>query len=400
MKKITLKPRQVGVGGFKATPRMYELIHEVLDSGIIGYGPKSMEFERKFAAMHGCKYAILSNSGTSSLQVSLQALMETHGWLHGSKVIVPATTFISTANIVRHNRLIPTFVDVRADTFNIDENLIEAAITDETKAIIPVHLFGQPANMQAIMEIARKHNLVIIEDSCECMFVSHWGQPVGSLGDIGCFSTYVAHLITTGVGGISTTNNPDYAAKVRSLVNHGLELRFLSPDENFAPRPTPGRRFKFDMLGHSFRITEMEAAIGLAQLEEADQILAIRRRNARHMQAGIDLINKHYDEPFVTQKPIEGTANSFMMFPLLLNDTKHKEPLMAWLNERGVETRDMMPILGQPIYNWLHPDDFPVSKWIVEGGLYTGCHQLLDPEDIQYVLTCITEYFDKVKLER
>ncbi len=307
---LKLKPRQVSVGTFVATPRIKELVNQVLDSGMISYGDKSKEFERLFAAKHNCKYGILSNSGTSSLHVALQTLREKHLWASGSKAIVPASTFIASANVVVHNRMLPTFVDVSPDTFNIDENLIEQAITDDTKAIMAVHMFGQPCNMTVIADIAKRHGLKIIEDSCETMFAEHDNKRVGSWGDIGCFSTYVAHIIVTGVGGIATTNNPEYAAKIRSLVNHGLQLEYLNPDDNFSPRPMPGRRFKFDAIGHSFRITELEAAIGLAQLEASDWNMMYRARNARHLQAGIDVINDEYGEVIHTQKNIKENDNS------------------------------------------------------------------------------------------
>lgn len=194
--------RTVGTGTFKTTEYMRNLVNQVLDSGRISYGPLSLAFEKRFAALHQCAYAILSNSGTSSLHVALQALKEIHNWGWG-QVIVPATTFVATPNIVTHNSMTPVFVDVDPVTYNLNPALLEAAITVDTRAIIPVHLFGQPANMTEIRAIADKHGLKIIEDSCETMFVKHGNQVVGSWGDIGCFSTYVAHLVVTGVGGVS-----------------------------------------------------------------------------------------------------------------------------------------------------------------------------------------------------
>jgi dTDP-4-amino-4,6-dideoxygalactose transaminase len=386
-------PRPVGVGTWSATPRTYELINGVLESGCISYGPMSQEFEHQFSEIHGTRYAVLSNSGTSALQIALCALKEIHGWDHGDSVIVPATTFVATANIVKHCRLNPTFVDVDPVTYNIDPGLIEPRITGKTRAIIPVHLFGQPADMTAIRAIAKRYDLKIIEDSCETMFARHAGKRVGSWGDIGCFSTYVAHLIVTGVGGISLTDNPDYAAKMRSLVNHGLQIDHLNPDENFAPRPTPGRRFKFDTCGFSYRITELEAALGLAQLEDWERMVKIRQRNAKHLTAGIrNLINRHYGDPIKIPETAPGNDHVWMMYPILLR-TGSKEPLMTFLNEHGVETRDMLPILEQPIYSYLNPSQFPISKWILEAGFYVGCHQDIPPDDIQYIIHVLEQYY-------
>lgn len=399
------KHRKVGVGTFRATERMRELVNEVLESGRISYGPVSMAFEERFAELHQCKYAILSNSGTSALHVAIQALKELHEWADGDEVIVPATTFVATANIVLHCRLKPVFVDVDPMYYSLNPELFKKAITPRTRAVIPVHLFGQAAEMSKIVPIAVKQGLLIVEDSCETMFATHQGKSVGAMGDIGCFSTYVAHLLVTGVGGISTTNHPEYAAKMRSLVNHGLLLEHLNPTNNFAPQPTPGRRFKFDTPGHSFRITEMEAALGLAQIEGDQYIhdnLRIRQRNANHLFAGLVIVNRHYGDQLHLPTVVPGNTHSWMMFPIVLRKTERgkivdKEPLMKWLNECGIETRDMLPILGQPAFSYLKRSDYPVSDWIEQSGFYVGCHQDIPPEDTQYIVDRISEYFDRKK---
>jgi dTDP-4-amino-4,6-dideoxygalactose transaminase len=261
----------------------------------------------------------------------------------------------------------------------------------DAKVIIPVHLFGQPCDMTSIREVAQEHGLKVIEDSCETMFVKHNGVSVGAWGDVGCYSTYVAHILVTGVGGLVTTSNPEYAARMRSLANHGLELDQLNPDGMFYPHPAVGRRFKFAYVGHSFRITEMEAALGLAQMEDIDHIMAARRKNARHWRAGFDIINQNYADPIIMQKETGEHAN--MMFAFAVRDKNDKEPLIKWLNEREVETRDTLPLINQPIYKWINPDNFPVSKMLVECGLYVGCHQYLDGDDIQYGIQCVEDYF-------
>lgn len=388
--------RSVSVGTFKATEKTWELVANVLDSGQVSYGLLCQEFERRFAETHESRYAILSNSGTSALQVALQAMKELHHWRDGDTVIVPATTFVATANIVLHNRMIPTFVDVDPLTYNIDTSLIERAITDRTRAIIPVHLFGQPANMMRVNEIALAHRLKVIEDSCEAMFVKHNGASVGALGDIGCFSTYVAHLLVTGVGGISTTSNPDYAARMRSLVNHGLELSHLNPDENFAPRPMPGRRFKFYSVGHSYRITELEAALGLAQLDGVDAMLKTRRANALHLELGLRGVNRQYHAGLQLPEVAEGNECAWMMYPIVLPRGQSKEPLMQHLLDSGIECRDMLPLINQPAYKMrVFPSDYPVSQWLIESGFYVGCHQHLTPDDIQYVIDSIAYFYGR-----
>lgn len=391
---------KVTTGTFKADDLTKQLVNEVLNSGFISiYGDKSRKFEREFATLHNSRYATLSNSGTSALLVALQALKEIHRWHSGDEVIVPATTFIATPNIVKHNRMIPTFVDIEYDTYGIDPSQIEAAISDRTRAIIPVHLFGQPCKMDEILEIANAHNLKIIEDSCEAMFVTHNGKSVGSMGDIGCFSMYVAHLITAGVGGISTTSNPEYAEKMRSLVNHGLSVQNLNLDENKAPQIMISREFKFDATGHSFRITEFEAAIALAQLETHKKMLKTRRRNGKHYTASLELINKSYNPDFyrIPYKLAEN-EHGYMMYPIVLNPVHgiEKNEIKDYLKERNIETRDMLPILGQPAYSYLSPSDFPVSKVVAESGFYVGCHQDLTVDHITYVCEALSKFVFEV----
>lgn len=394
----TMKKRHVGTGTFKATPRMFQLVSEVLSSGRISYGPLSQQFERDFSDLHECKYGILSNSGTSSLHVALQALKEVHDWADWTEVIVPSLTFVATINIVLHNRMTPVFVDVEPETYGLDPALLQDAITERTRAIIPVHLFGQPCNMTPIMQIAGQYGLKIIEDSCETMFVRHKQQIVGSMGDIACFSMYNAHLLTTGVGGMGTTNSPIYASKMRSLVNHGLDIDELYVDDNFSPRPATGRSFRFTHAGHSFRITELEAALGLAQLEDARSILMGRMRNARHIGAKLKMLNDHQSAGLRLPAIAPDNEHAFMMFPIVMDNQTaeiNKRTLTAYLNEWGIETRDMMPITNQPIFSeYLDPQKFPEANHINKAGFYVGCHQGLTPEDIEYMTTVFHRFYN------
>jgi dTDP-4-amino-4,6-dideoxygalactose transaminase len=316
----------IGVGTLNVSQRAKALVLETLNNNRLSYGPFMQQFEAEFAARHNSRFGIMSNSGTSALQIALQAMKEMHGWADGDEVIVPAVTFVATANIVLHNRMRPVLVDVEAAYYELDPAQLEAKITPRTRAIIPVHLFGQPADMDPINEIATKHGLKLIEDSAETMFATYKGRPVGSLGEIGCFSTYVAHLLVTGVGGLNTTNNPEYAVRMRSLLNHGRDSIYISIDDDKDKaaeelRMIVARRFNFISVGHSFRATEMEAALGLAQLEEAEAMLATRRANAK------SLIRKlAHLEPYLQLPKIRpGSEHAFMMFPLVLRDETKTE---------------------------------------------------------------------------
>lgn len=387
--------QSIGVGTFRTTPRMRALVNEVLDTGRISYGPMSRAFEQQFAALHGSRFAVLSNSGTSSLHVALQALKELHGWADGDEVLVPALTFVATVNVVLHNGLTPVLVDVEPDYYGIDVTRIESAITPRTRAIIPVHLFGQPCDMRSVRALADAHDLKIIEDSCECMFVQHHGRSAGAWGDAGCFSTYVAHLLTTGVGGLATTNDPDLAAVMRSLVNHGRDGIYIAIDDDAgktgeALKEIISRRFRFERIGHSFRITELEAALGLAQLEGWQEMIAQRRWNAAALSAALLPLQGRIQLP--RQRP--QTGHAFMMYPIVLRH-EDKAGLCNHLEAHGIETRDMLPLVNQPCYagRW-NPDDYPVAQWIDRSGFYVGIHQDLTVADIDHIAATITDYFD------
>lgn len=384
----------IGVGTLNLDARARELVNEVLLNNRLSYGPMSRKFEADFAKAHDCRFAVLSNSGTSALQIALQALKELHGWEDGDEVLVPAVTFVATANIVLHNNLTPVFVDVESDMYGMDVSLIEKAITPKTRAIVPVHLFGMPCDMEGIQEIAKAHNLKIVEDSAETMFASHKGQMVGSLSDIGCFSTYVAHILVTGVGGLSTTNNPDYAVCMRSLLNHGRDSIYLSIDddsglESEELKMVVARRFRFARRGHSFRVTEMEAALGVAAMETADSMISRRRSNANYLTRELS----RYEDRLQLPKIRPGCEHSFMMYPIVVRD-EAKHDLVNFLEQRGVETRDMLPLVNQPVYSELvKEDDFPVAKWINNNGFYVGCHQDLGMVDLSYMVGLFERYF-------
>lgn len=402
MKKQTRRPggarKQVGVGGFAMGPLEKRYLLQVMKSNRISYGPFSKRFEKAFAAAHDCRFAAFCNSGTSALHVALAALKERHGWSDGDEVLVPAITFVATSNIVLHNRMTPVFVDVDSRTYNIDPALIESKITSRTRAIIPVHLMGLPAEMDKIMDLARRYSLRVIEDSCETVFGSFAGRKVGSFGDVGCFSTYVAHYIVTGVGGFATTNDPDLAVRLRSLMNHGRDSIYLQIDDDDGAKGArlheiAAKRFQFVSTGHSFRCTEFEAALGLAQMKSIKKVVTARRGNAARLTEGLRSLEDVLQLPTVPP----GQEHMFMLYPLVLrNETKIG--LVNHLEDRGIETRDLMPLINQPIYRRLYGDiesHYPVAKWLNHNGLYVGCHQYLSRADIDRVIAEIRTYFGR-----
>lgn len=392
------KHNYIGVGDLKLTKEDKEAVNNVLDSNRLSYGPVSREFEKEFAKLHDSKFAIFTNSGTSSLHIALAALKEKYGWADGDEVIVPSVTFIATSNIILHNNMRPVFVDVEESTFNIDPKKIENAITPRTKAIIPVHLLGLPADMDPILKIAKKRNLHVIEDSAETMFAKYKGKTVGSFGDIACFSTYVAHYIVTGVGGFNTTSDPDLATMLRSLMNHGRDSIYISIDDDNTSdekkfKEIIAKRFKFVTLGHSFRATELEAALGLSQLRRKDQIIARRKYVAARYLKGLEDLSEYLQ----FQQTPPDRENVYMLFGVVLKEGD-KTPLVNFLEQNDIETRDLLPLLNQPVYKKIFgnmEDDYPVAKKLNRGGFYIGCHQYLTDVDIDYVIKKFHEFFKR-----
>ena len=391
-------PHQIGVGGLVLTDYEKQLVNQVLDSNRLTYGPMSEKLEADFANSHGTSHGLFMNSGTSALHVALAALKNHHGWHDGDEVIVPAVTFPATANVVLHNRMTPIFVDVEPDTYNIDPTQIEAVLTSKTRAIIPVHLLGLPASMGPIRAIAETFHLAIIEDSCETMFATYKGQPVGSMGDIGCFSTYVAHFLVTGVGGFAITNNSELAVDMRSLINHGRDgIYFNASDDANAEgellSEIVSKRFRFIHVGHSFRCTEMEAAIGLGQLVRKDEILTRRKEIAQTFTKEL----AHLQDVLQLPTCPEDRTHSWMLYGVVLRN-ENKRELVNYLEQLNIETRDLLPIINQPIYKRLYGDlesKSPVAKHINDSGFYFGCHSYMSDEEGGYIIEAINNYFQK-----
>ena len=311
-------------------------------------------------------------------------------------------TFIATSNVVIQNHLKPVFVEVDPIYYEIDPEKIEERVTSRTRAIMPVHLFGQPCDMDPIMEIARKHNLKVVEDSCETMFVNYKGNPTGSWGDISCFSTYVAHLLVTGVGGLCLTNDNDLAVLIKSLYNHGRDGIYISIDDDDDKKGKAlfnivEKRFSFVHVGYSYRCTEMEGALGLAGLEERGNMLEKRLSNALFYTEKLQKYAQYIQLPSIRPE----TEHAFMMYPIIVHKESgfSREDLIFFLEENGIETRNAMPLLSQPVYRKIFgeiEDQYPVAKWITHNGFYIGCHQEMREKDLEYVVEKFDEFFVKL----
>jgi dTDP-4-amino-4,6-dideoxygalactose transaminase len=242
------------------------LLEEVLENGHLVQGKYVAQFEQEIATYLGVKHAIAVSSGTAALHLALFAL----GIGPSDEVVVPAYTFPATVNVVELLRAKPILVDVDVDTYNILVDQLEKVITSNTKAIVPVHLFGNPADMDPIMEIARKHNFRVVEDAAGALGSTYKGKMCGTIGDLGCFSFHPRKIITTGEGGMVVTNDDELAEQVRSLRNHGM----LSPGSH-------GSQPDFIAAGFNYRMSELEAVLGLVQARQIHETLNQRNKLAK-----------------------------------------------------------------------------------------------------------------------
>jgi len=335
----------------------------VLSGWVSSAGKFVTRFEEQFAEFCGTKYGISSSSGTTALHLCMVAL----GIGPGSEVIVPSLTFISTANAVAFTGAIPVFVDSEPSTWNINPLEIKRAITAKTKAIIPVHLYGHPANMDPILDIAREYNLAVVEDAAEAHGALYKGKKVGSLGDMGIFSFYGNKIITTGEGGMIVTNNKELAEKMYILRDHGMD---------------PKQRYRHSVLGYNYRMTNIQAALGVAQMERIDQIVEQKRRNAVLYAKGLQ------DIPGITPPPEAVWAkNIYWLYSMLIDEGEFgisPKQLGNELNKKGIETRPLFPpVHQQPIYNT--GQNLPVSERLARCGLSLPSFVNLNEDEIERI---------------
>ena len=390
--------KTIDMGNVNISPLQKKLVNKCLNTNRLSYGDMTREFEKRWAKMHGVEYAMFCNSGTSALQVAIHALKDTYGWHDGDEVLVPATTFVASMNVVIHNNLKPVFVDVDA-YFNIHPDKIEDALTVKTKAILVVHLLGQPAQMDKIMRIARKFQLKVIEDSCETVGATYKGKPVGSWGDVSCFSTYASHLVVTGVGGFACTNNTDLAMKIKGLYNHGRDGLYHSIDDDDKDSVKMlNNRFRFIYSGYSYRCTELESALGVGHLHRFGKELKMRQKNAAYLIKGLlDLEKKKYILlPHIHPK----ATHAFMLFGIVCLQEDVRDKLIVFLEKNGIMTRYAMPLLNQPIVEKLYGNlqrQFPMSKMFIDNAFLIGIHSELTKKELDYVISKFHEFYDKAK---
>lgn len=331
------------------------------------------EFEQKFASYCGCKYGCATTSGTTALHLAVASL----GIGKGDEVIAPAFTMAASIFAIVYTGATPVLVDAEPDTWNLDISQIEARITKRTKAIMPVHIYGHPCDMDPIMEIARRHNLFVIEDAAEAHGAEYNGRKAGGIGHIGCFSFYANKIITTGEGGMVITNDAKIADRARRL----KDLAYF-----------PEKRFMHTDIGFNYRMTNIQAAIGLAQLERIDEFVEMRRRNAHYYNSRLK------DIPGITL-PVEKSwaKNVYWMYGILVQDEfgLTRDELMARLSEKGVGTRTFFfSMHRQPCFTEMGlfaGESYPVADELGQRGLYLPSSSGLTLEQKDYVCACIEQ---------
>jgi len=336
----------------------------VLTGWVSSAGKFVGRFEELFAERCAVDHAVAVSNGTAALHVALVGL----GIGPGDEVIVPALTFVATANAVAYTGATPVFADSEPATWNVDPEAVAAAVTPRTRAIVAVHLYGHPADMEALLAVANEHALPVVEDAAEAHGARYKGRPVGGLGAAGTFSFYGNKIVTTGEGGMVVTNDGGLADRIRTLRDHGME---------------PGRRYWHPVLGFNYRLTNLQAALGVAQLEKLDDILGAKRRIAERYAAGLRGV------PGITLPPDEPWAESvYWLYSILVDPAEFgldRDAVMGALDAAGIETRPFFtPLHRQPLY--ATDASLPVAERLAERGVSLPSAVTLAPLEVERVV--------------
>ena len=332
---------------------------EVLDSGMLVQGTRVEKLEQRFAALVGTRHALATSSGTTALHLALLA----HGIGPGDEVITSPFSFVATANSILYVGAVPVFADVYQDTFNMDPASVAALIGPRTRAIMPVHLYGQPCDMEALLDLARAHGLIIVEDAAQAVGATYRGRPVGAFGT-GVFSLYATKNITSGEGGIITTNDDDVANRVRLLRNHGMS-----------------QRYHYSGLGYNHRLSDLHAAIALAQLDRLDLLTETRQSNAAALSAGITSV----------QTPVTAPERTHVWHQYTVRvGQRDRDAFAHALNAAGIGTGVYYPQLLDELEHVRAvsgPGNHAVADSLTKQVVSLPVHPALSPEDLDRIVT-------------
>jgi perosamine synthetase len=353
--------------------REEELVLDVLRSGSLALGPVHRRFEDAFAEAVGTRYAVSCSSGTAGLHAALHRL----GVGPGDEVVTSSFSFIASANVILFQHATPVFAEMDENTFNVDPDAVEAAITPRTRAILPVHIFGYPCDVERLNDIARRHDLTVLEDACEALGATIDGRAVGTFGNPAVYGFYPNKQITTGEGGMITTDDPDEARELRSIVNQG--------------RSDNGDWLVHQRVGFNFRMDEMSAAIGLAQLEKMEMLLTARARLAERydrLLAGAPGVATPYRGP---------QARSWFIYYVRLDEGIDRAAVIERMAARGIATRPYLPAIHlQPAYRELgwREGMLPVTERVARSTLALPFFVGLEDDEQEYVATSLREVIE------
>lgn len=397
--------RHINFGTVDITEYSKKLVNLILDSNRVSSGRYVRELEKRFATLVGVKEAVAVSSGTDADALALAVLYD-FGAERADEVIIPALSFVATGNAVLQAGFKPVLVDVDRSTLNIDPKKIEAAITDNTVAIMPVHLMGKPADMEAINLLAKKYKLYVIEDAAEAHGAIYKGKNAGSLGDMGAFSLYVAHIITTVEGGIVTANNPDFAEVLRSLRSHGrackcescvINIKSSYCAKRFRYGDNQDIRFIFERIGFSSKMNELEAAIGIGNLGIYQEILQKRRKNLYYLMGKFKKFSPYLVS--IEKEPYEDIGPH--AFPIVIQEEAKfkRNQFVDYLAKKGIDSRNLFSSIPTqcPGFAFLghRIGDFPNAEYIGNKGIHIGVHQDLNKEDCDYFIDAVKQFLSE-----
>lgn len=351
-----------------------EAVVSVMKSGIIAQGPKTAQFEEEFARYCGTKYAVAFNSGTAAIHAGLYAL----GIHEGDEVITSPFTFVASANPILMQGAKVVFADISEDDFNLDPNEVAKKLTSNTKAILPIDLYGQIYDYESIKSLAKKHNLRILEDACQAVGAAYGDVKAGNFGDIGAFSLYATKNIMCGEGGVATMNDEELMEKCKRFRHHGQSEK---------------TRYEYWDLGYNYRMADLNAAIALVQLMKVDQLNEKRRSNATILTAGLSDVRG-----LILPKVMPGRTHVFHQYTIRITEEfgSSRENLAEFLKEQGIGSNIYYP---KPLH--LHPHfsklgykegDFPVAERLSKEVLSLPVHPSVTEEEIRLIVTKIQEF--------
>jgi perosamine synthetase len=369
---MSTEPRRVPLALPLTADDEFEEVREVLSSGWLTQGPKVTQFEEMVAERLGVAHAFATSSCTTGLHLALAALEVGPG----DEVLVPDFTFPATANVVIQQGATPVLVDIEPGTYNVDAGELARHLTERTRAIMPVHLFGLSADMGPVREFAREHGLAVIEDAACALGATYGDEACGAMSDAGCFSFHPRKVITTGEGGMVVTNRDDVAERLALLRNHGGVRR--------------DGRFTFEAAGYNYRLSDVHAAIGIAQMRRLDEMLEARRALAAGLCDGIESV-PGIEPPFVP----EWDGHVYQAFVAMLDEDVDRDAVIAGLRERGVEsTLGTYALHVQPFFAGLREPDapeLPASQAAFERSLALPLYPSMGDAELERVLAALRE---------